>query len=1260
MKKIMCKGTEKKNVKGRDEKMKKMMKKAAQLAAVMMLTVSSMMGCVSKHEDENDTKTAVNNRKDEEKKKEKDTKKDRDERKEDVTDKAAKKRSRDEEVITETTAQATGEKEAKPSSHKAEKPKKPQGNTNKTKNPQKQDAAKPGKQDHSANKGDKEENKQDQSTNKEDKEENQGENQANKGDTEENKQEDQANHGDKEENKGEDQTNKEENQSVDDSALRTALKEAESMDTSLYTPSSCAIFQKTITEAKQLVEKGNLKEADIQSWITRIQQAKQQLIVKGDKTALRALLKTAEAYPEKTYTPTTYQALQSAVKKAKQVLENEDASQTMVDTAMQTVETAMRNLVKRADVTALQELMAQAAMMDKDSYVAESYDRLEKALAQAEAVVQDAQALQQDVNAVITLIEQAIMDLELYIAPDMTELTQVLKQAMQVSADDYSAVSYQNLQTAIQQGEAVQGMKQPTQTQVEEAVAKLKTALQGLSVDTEELEAAISQARAFHEDCYTSDSYQYMLSIITKAEAFLQNHPTQKEVDALYDELQEAMQKLVVEVKVDKTQLQTKLDELKQVDERVYTPSSYRKLKEAIAAGEAVCQDETANEKQVADAVALLDQAQQNLVQRADCTALEALLEEAQQALQGNYLKDGLVHVKEVMTSATETKEDADADQARVDASCEALRKAIDALVEKGDGGQLQEMVAAAKELDVSHYTPDSAAAYLAVVEKAQTLLDQDEFAKQAEMDMIKELQQAQAALVEQKVDMTKLQKLLKECEAYVLEDYYTKDSITVFQTTMAQAQALLHEEKATQQEVDTMTSRLQEAVQGLQTVENLSEKLAARLQDVTLVDARVHTKDSVAVLKQCAQDIQAQMADVTLSDQVRIQLLQQLETAFAQLQLDTSQVEAMIAKAEAVDTSKYTAESIQNMNEALQTAQNVVGDTSHTADALAQAMDALDYAMTQLVEVPKTGLKEQLEALLLEGEAKVGDHNANDFTTESYERYAKAVFDAKRAVRWIENDSYDLSKPSDLQTVTDIRDELQKAIQELTLAEGIKPEDQAYIDTLQAAITKGKDALAKGGYPPVQGKTLANKVANVEESVAGIQNHTISYPHNEEGQQMIQQLADSITTAIAKLYEEPVVETIPVQQEVVDLLNEKRRAAGLSEVVIDEQLSQAASKRASEMSEYFYVSDASFADDAHKRPDGSRYDTIKAEFGISGLMAENAAFSATNATQLFNAWWSSTGHRQNMMTADFTRIGVADIKVGEEGYTLGYMLLAE
>ena len=125
-------------------------------------------------------------------------------------------------------------------------------------------------------------------------------------------------------------------------------------------------------------------------------------------------------------------------------------------------------------------------------------------------------------------------------------------------------------------------------------------------------------------------------------------------------------------------------------------------------------------------------------------------------------------------------------------------------------------------------------------------------------------------------------------------------------------------------------------------------------------------------------------------------------------------------------------------------------------------------------------------------------------------------------------------------------------------------------------------------------------------------------------------------------------------------LLNEKRREAGLNEVVIDEQLSQAATKRASEMSEYFYVTDASFAVDAHKRPDGSRYDTIKAEFGIQGLMAENAAFSATNATQLFNAWWNSEGHRQNMMTANYTRIGVADVQVGEEGYTLGYMLLVE
>ena len=84
-----------------------------------------------------------------------------------------------------------------------------------------------------------------------------------------------------------------------------------------------------------------------------------------------------------------------------------------------------------------------------------------------------------------------------------------------------------------------------------------------------------------------------------------------------------------------------------------------------------------------------------------------------------------------------------------------------------------------------------------------------------------------------------------------------------------------------------------------------------------------------------------------------------------------------------------------------------------------------------------------------------------------------QAVYYANQAVRWIEYGSYDLTKPADVKKVTEIRDELKEAIQELTLAEGIKPEDQAYIDTLQAAVTKGQEALDKGGYPPVQGLSL-------------------------------------------------------------------------------------------------------------------------------------------------------------------------------------------
>ncbi len=102
--------------------------------------------------------------------------------------------------------------------------------------------------------------------------------------------------------------------------------------------------------------------------------------------------------------------------------------------------------------------------------------------------------------------------------------------------------------------------------------------------------------------------------------------------------------------------------------------------------------------------------------------------------------------------------------------------------------------------------------------------------------------------------------------------------------------------------------------------------------------------------------------------------------------------------------------------------------------------------------------------------------------------------------------------------------------------------------------------------------------------------------------------------------------------QEVVRLVNIEREKAGLSALKMDAQLSQAAQKRAVEISSSF----------AHTRPDGSSCFTVLKEYGIAyRASGENIAKGQTTPERVVTGWMNSEGHRKNILNANFTTIGV-------------------
>ncbi|MFS0820285.1 CAP domain-containing protein [Bacillus sp. 1P02SD] len=109
-------------------------------------------------------------------------------------------------------------------------------------------------------------------------------------------------------------------------------------------------------------------------------------------------------------------------------------------------------------------------------------------------------------------------------------------------------------------------------------------------------------------------------------------------------------------------------------------------------------------------------------------------------------------------------------------------------------------------------------------------------------------------------------------------------------------------------------------------------------------------------------------------------------------------------------------------------------------------------------------------------------------------------------------------------------------------------------------------------------------------------------------------------------------------EQEVVTLTNKERAKYGLQPLKIDLKLSEVARTKSSDMKKNSYFS--------HTSPTyGSPFDMMK-QFGIQYRAAgENIAKGQRSPQEVVNGWMNSEGHRKNILSSNFTHIGVGHVE---------------
>jgi len=111
---------------------------------------------------------------------------------------------------------------------------------------------------------------------------------------------------------------------------------------------------------------------------------------------------------------------------------------------------------------------------------------------------------------------------------------------------------------------------------------------------------------------------------------------------------------------------------------------------------------------------------------------------------------------------------------------------------------------------------------------------------------------------------------------------------------------------------------------------------------------------------------------------------------------------------------------------------------------------------------------------------------------------------------------------------------------------------------------------------------------------------------------------------------------------QVVYLVNCEREKYGLPPLIWDLNITKAALKRSEEIVDVF----------SHTRPNGEDCFTIFKEFGIDYMAAgENIAIGQKTPEKVVKGWMESPGHRENILSGNFGRIGVGAVKVQQGAY---------
>ncbi len=192
-------------------------------------------------------------------------------------------------------------------------------------------------------------------------------------------------------------------QEANKALLQATYEYALTLDTAGVAESAVNIFEKAMAEAKDVLDDPNATQEQVNTaWDNLLEGIWALGLKQGDKTMLEVLIAKAETMVanESKYVKDCWQDLLDALNAGQKVMDDGDALQGDVETAVDDLLTAILAQRFKADKSILEELIGQAESIDLSGYTAQSVAVFRSALASAQAVMAD-ETLSEDDQATV-------------------------------------------------------------------------------------------------------------------------------------------------------------------------------------------------------------------------------------------------------------------------------------------------------------------------------------------------------------------------------------------------------------------------------------------------------------------------------------------------------------------------------------------------------------------------------------------------------------------------------------------------------------------------------------------------------------------------------------------------------------------------------------------------------------------------------------------------------------------------------------------